>query len=77
MKTAEASESPDTGTRSQSGKGGTYVFWLDFRNRRPVVSAAPPLLREGPPLQLLFAPAAAAAIATTSAPSSALRGLGT
>ena len=62
---------------SQSGKDGSFVLWLDFQNGRPMVSAALPLLREGPPRQVLFAPAAAAAIATTSTPSSALRGLGT
>ena len=62
---------------SRSGTGGTHVFWLDFQNRWPVILAAPPLLREGLPCQLLFAPAAAAAIATTTAPSSAFRGLGT
>ena len=62
---------------SQSGKDGSFVLMPDFQNRRPMVSAAPHLLREGPPRQLLFATAAAAAIATTSAPSIAVRGLGT
>ena len=46
---------------SQSGEGGIAAGWLDFQHSRPVVSATPPLLREGPPGQSLFATTAASA----------------